>query len=182
MPSWKTDRSYGPKTRLTRAPTHPPCNPLLEGATRLFEMQLMPALLLQLQVNDLAGQETPPGADDANVGVSNDAHSGAKNAPGWTTPAANRAEGGVLTSSAGDGIDSTGVARDGRGGTATGELKREEGDREDGEAAVAMPTPSAEDRERLRTWGMDWGVVGVWSCPSSCDVSCEECVVVQLPV
>ncbi|CAM9527729.1 unnamed protein product [Hapterophycus canaliculatus] len=45
-----------------------------------------------------------------------------------------------------------------------------------------MPRPSAEERERLRTLGMDWGVVAVWSCPRSCENSYEECVVVQLPV
>eukprot|EP00752_Nemacystus_decipiens_P002854 g2658.t1 len=161
----------------------PPC---ACGATRLFEMQLMPALLLQLQVNDLAGHETPPEQDDANVGVLNGAHEDAKNAPGWlATPlsaAGNPSGGGVLTPPAYDSVDPNGATQEGRGVTTTGKLENEEGDREEGGAAVMMRTPSAEDRERLRTRGMDWGVVGIWSCPSSCDVSCEECVVVQLPV
>lgn len=144
----------------------------------MFEMQLMPALLLQLQVNDLASQETPE-QYDANSSLSKRAEN---NSPGRTA----QAEGVVApTPSAGGGTGTTGVvAQERRGGTATaGEenLEDEEGDREEGENA-AMPAPSAEDRERLRTLGMDWGVVGVWSCPRSCDASCEECVVVQLPV
>lgn len=147
----------------------------------------MPALLLQLQVNNLAGRQDPREQDDADCRVSNEAQDDAYNAPGWPTPssAANHAEVcGALTPSADPSINPTGAAQKGRGGgSPMGGLKDEGGDREEeGESAVAMPTPSAEDRERLRTWGMDWGVVGVWSCPNSCDVSCEECVVVQLPV
>lgn len=161
-----------------------------EGATRLFEMQLMPALLLQLQIYDLAGLQELPQQGDANSSLSNQAHNVANSAPSRTTPtsAAGPAEGGALTPSSADdanssSTDPTGVAQEGGDGASTGELplKNEEGDREERET-TPMPTPSVEDRERLRTWGMDWGVVGVWSCPRSCDVSCEECVVVQLPV
>lgn len=55
-------------------------------------------------------------------------------------------------------------------------------DEEGGGGDNVPPAPSADDRERLRTWGMDWGVVTVWCCPRSCNLSYEETVVVQPPI
>eukprot|EP00903_Cladosiphon_okamuranus_P014302 g13284.t1 len=162
----------------------PPC---ACGAARLFEMQLMPALLLQLQVNNLAGQQHPAEQEKASSRVSGEAQDDVEN-PRRLTPssAANQAgAGGASVPSADRSINLTGAAQEDRGdSSALRGLKNKDIDREEGGEveAVVMPTPSAEDLERLRTWGMDWGVVGVWSCPGSCDVSCEECVVVQLPV
>lgn len=167
----------------------PACVP--KGATRVFEMQLMPALLLQLQANDLADREpieqqgesnTADDSDPKNKNTFSNEADGEKNATNSTTPsaAAHQPKRAARTPSSDDN-DLNGVAQVEGGGEMTGAVKSEEDDRE-GAETTAMPTPSAEECERLRTRGMDWGVVGVWSCPRSCEVSCEERVVVQLPI
>lgn len=55
-------------------------------------------------------------------------------------------------------------------------------DSNEGPDSDLRPVLIGEERERLRTWGMDWGVVAIWSCPTSCEASFEEFAVVQLPV
>lgn len=158
------------------------------GATRVFEMQLMPALLLQLKANDLADREpmeqqgenssaTPADPVPKNkTTFSNEAADGEKNAINSAPPSVTPKRAASTAQS-----DDNGTIGVPQSEAAGGAVKREEGDGEDAEM-TAMPTPSAEELERLRTRGMDWGVVGVWCCPRSCDVSCEECVVVQMPV
>lgn len=153
----------------------------------MFEMQLMPALLLQLKANDLADREpieqqgdvssaTPVDPVPKNKTTFSNKAGGDKNAITSAPPSVTPQRAASTPPSGDNGT--IGIPKlEAAGGTA----KSEEVDGEDAEK-TAMPTPSAEERERLRTRGMDWGVVGVWSCPRSCDVSREECVVVQLPV
>lgn len=136
------------------------------GAPRVFEMQLMPALLLQLRVNEFADAEA----------VEADTTSGAAINTTMPPSVTDNATDAPLPS-AGDDRQAGGIAVE-CGSDAVGVEANEEGDGE----TEPMPTPSADDRERLRTWGMDWGVVAVWCCPRSCDVSFEEHAVVQLPV
>lgn len=155
----------------------------------MFEMQLMPALLLQLKANDLAEQEpierqdensatTPDDPDRENTTTVSNEADGDKNAIISSTHSATPKR--AASTPPNDGSDPAGVPQV-EGGETTGAVKSEEDDGEDGETA-ATPAPSNEERERLRMQGMDWGVVGVWSCPRSCEFSCEERVVVQLPV
>lgn len=159
----------------------------------MFEMQLMPALLLQLNVNDLAERETngrqvdkgkTRGADGSRSaartehGINGDEIRKDSTAP----PTATARENGGSPARQIDpkGIRQEGVGKEREWPGVRGKEDDEEGEEEAG--SPKMPTPSAEERERLRTLGMDWGVVAVWSCPRSCEVSNEECVVVQLPV
>ncbi|CAM9809420.1 unnamed protein product [Ectocarpus sp. 8 AP-2014] len=165
----------------------PPC---ACGATRVFEMQLMPALLLQLQVNDLAEREigsreggspaTFSGLESKKISTLSQEAGGHdnNNTLKSRTPSAVAVQpkGAASTRS----TDEHGVAQgDGSGVMAGIGVSGEE---DEGNETTMMPTPSVEERERLRTLGMDWGVVAIWSCPRSCSISCEECVVVQLPV
>ncbi|CBN79864.1 conserved unknown protein [Ectocarpus siliculosus] len=165
----------------------PPC---ACGATRVFEMQLMPALLLQLQVNDLAERETGSleggspatfsGLESKKISTLSqvaDGHDNNNTLKSITPSAvAVQPKGAASTRS----TDEHGVAQgDGSGVLAGIGVSGEE---DEGNETTMMPTPSVEERERLRTLGMDWGVVAIWSCPRSCSISCEECVVVQLPV
>ncbi|CAM9245974.1 unnamed protein product [Ectocarpus fasciculatus] len=167
----------------------PPC---ACGATRVFEMQLMPALLLQLRVNDLAERETGSREEGSNTTCSGpeakkvstisreaDGDDSSSNARESISPpaVAVQPKGAAPTRS----TDEHGVVPgDGSGGMVGIGVSGEEDD--DATETTMMPIPSVEERERLRTLGMDWGVVAVWSCPKSCSISCEECVVVQLPV
>lgn len=148
----------------------------------------MPALLLQLQVNDLAERDTGSrrggssttcsGLESKKISTFSQEADGHDNNSirKSVTPSAVvvQPKGAASTRS----TDEHGVLRgDGIAGI---RVSGEEDD--DGTETTMMPTPSAEERERLRTLGMDWGVVAIWSCPRSCSISCEECVVVQLPV
>lgn len=142
----------------------------------MFEMQLMPALLLQLQVNDFAEQE-PNSESDENI-VRPDAikQAVAQAAEGQkpvevVMSALDKSKGGRRPPADGHGRS---IARE--------QCYTASGDDDDGESARTVPTPSAEKQERLRTLGMDWGLVAVWCCPRSCEASCEEVVVVQLPI
>lgn len=156
----------------------------------------MPALLLRLQVNNFAerppdqGQNNGPQETTTDHTKKGDATT-AEKIPGGggrthTAPPLAAGGGAAATSQAAEShgsgdkdlnenshqrLNNDGVGTVGIGG----------GD-DDGDIGERMPAPSAEEHERLRTWGMDWGVVTVWSCPHSCDLSCEEEVVVQLPV
>lgn len=150
-------------------------------------MQLMPALLLELQVNKYAVPD-----DDEERDVVGD---------GEGDPVLRRADAGVKV---GDdpSLDTGGRlmgSRDGLGSVSEKERSyRGKNDADDGErtggasddeeedemqsTTSALPTPSRRECERVRTWGMDWGVVTVWSCPRSCDSSYQEEVVVQRAV
>lgn len=127
------------------------------GAARVFEMQLMPALLLHLRVNDFAEQETfgeKKSDSDCNVTeVSSDT-----------------------------GRDKASLGPTCQEGGRYGRSDIAGDDSNEGSDSYLRPALIGEERERLRTWGMDWGVVAIWSCPISCEVSCEEFAVVQLPV
>ncbi|CAM9745356.1 unnamed protein product [Scytosiphon promiscuus] len=138
----------------------PPC-PC--GATRVFEMQLMPALLLQLNVNDLAERES----SERQAGNGKSCEPDGNRTPARTDHEANGDKGRRKSTpeppaSARGGIDVS--------------ARCPSGANPEGVRAESV------DRERLRTLGMDWGVVAVWSCPRSCEESFEEYVVVQLPV
>lgn len=150
----------------------------------------MPALLLQLQVNDLAERETGSreggspatfsGLESKKISTLSqeaDGHDNNNTMKSITPSAvAVQPKGNSSTRS----TDEHGVAQgDGSGVMAGIGVSGEE---DEGNETRMMPTPSVEERERLRTLGMDWGVVAIWSCPRSCSISCEECVVVQLPV
>lgn len=155
--------------------------PAVPGASRVFEMQLMPSLLLQLRVNDLADRERSepdktPGSDTKKLFATREADGNKNDAKASVLSPAGLTENPTAWPIEGDA--STGVA-EAQGGGRNGMPKGEEGD---GDAEPVVPIPTAEERERLTTWGMDWGVVAVWSCPRSCESSHEECVVVQLPV
>lgn len=172
------------------------------GATRVFEMQLMPALLLQLRVNELAERERaerqptngeccrPPGTNRNSTRARDEADSGEKGYGKSPSPAVvNSARGGDLLAipRSSEGSSPKGVRRENGGGREAGASVRghqddEPGEEEEEAGHTPMPTPTAEERERVTTWGMDWGVVAVWSCPTSCDVSSEESVIVQRPV
>lgn len=144
---------------------------LWPGATRVFEMQLMPALLLGLRVNEFAEPGEIATHDDT-VELKKIA---AEEKDGIDSPVKS-------VGSHGPEAKSLGGEQGGSKGSSDG-IEEEGGDGGDGEGeGGAPPAPSAEDQERLKTWGMDWGVVAVWSCPVSCDLSCEEAVVVQPPV
>ncbi len=158
-----------------------------QGAARVFEMQLMPALLLQLRVSGRGDREPP------DQGPEEPSSPPPRPRPSPLPVGDDKTDAGPTTapSAAGRRNKGGGPAEAGpeRGGRERSEGRgledEEEGDGQGAEAAagvVVMPTPSAEERERLRTRGMDWGVVGVWCCPRSCQESCEESVVVQLPV
>lgn len=139
-------------------------------------MQLMPALLLQLQVNDFAEQEPNSESDENIVGPVAIKQAVARAAEHQkplevVLPALDKSKGGPSPPVDGHGRS---MAREQRYSAS--------GDDEDGESATTMPTPSTEKQERLKTLGMDWGLVAVWCCPRSCEASCEEVVVVQLPV
>lgn len=137
-------------------------------------MQLMPALLLGLRVNDFAearqnnrgnGRDTVVRADRAMVEsnrVSNNSNKSAEHV------GPHGREGNTLEKQQERLKPGSRDLVDGGGGS--------------GDEEGVPPSPSAEERRKLETWGMDWGVVTVWSCPSSCDLSCEEAVVVQPPV
>lgn len=155
------------------------------GAARVFEMQLMPALLLELHVNDFADQEA--GGAGTKPRTDTKGHSNAEEAAGDTAsneatakpPAMDQVEG-PSPEPAGKDTDSLrGVVRKPGGDEGEGVAMGEHGD---GDSKPMVPTPSAEERDRLRTWGMDWGVVAVWTCPRSCEASYEEHVTVQMPV
>lgn len=136
----------------------------------------MPALLLQLQVNDFAEREAS-GESDENV-VRPDA------IKKTVVQAAESQHTIEVVPSAIDKCKSGPLpqARGNEGGAVREHCDMVSGDDEDAQLAITVPTSSAEERERLRTWGMDWGLVTVWCCPRSCDASCEEVVAVQLPV
>lgn len=157
------------------------------GAARVFEMQLMPALLLELQVNNFADQE--PGGGSGKPRPDTKGHSNAEDAGGGgdiaskeatARPSAiDQAEDPSPRPTGKDGDNPRGVVRkperEEGGGVAMGEHG-------DGDSKSIIPTPSAEERDRLRTWGMDWGVVAVWTCPRSCEASYEEHVTIQMSV
>lgn len=153
--------------RLSRTGPVPYCSPQSEpGAPRVFEMQLMPALLLGLQVNEFAAPDAndePDGAGQVKETSRNVLSVGGSEK---TLDRAPSTDGGVGRS------DPRHRPRDDDGS------EEDEGQDE----AERMPVPSAQDQRRMRTWGMDWGVVTVWSCPQSCEMSCEEEVVVQQAV
>ena len=171
------------------ASIYPPPTPFdgtaFPGAARVFEMQLMPALLLELQVNDFADQET--GGADSKPRPETKGRSHAEEAGGDTASTEATAKPSLVDQAGvpspeptGKGTDSLkGVVRKPGGNEGEGVAMGEHGD---GDSKPMAPTPSAEERDRLRTWGMDWGVVAVWSCPKSCEASCEEHVSVQMPV
>lgn len=155
------------------------------GAARVFEMQLMPALLLELRVNDFADQETG-GADSKprpeTKGLSNVEEAGGDTASNEATAKPCLIDQVEVPSPEPTGKDTDslrGVVRKPGGDEGEGVAL---GERGDGDSKPMVPTPNAEGRDRLRTWGMDWGVVAVWSCPRSCEASYEEHVSVQMPV
>ena len=155
------------------------------GAARVFEMQLMPALLLELQVNDFADRETGgPGGEprpDTKVHSSAEESSGdAASNEATAGPSATDQTAGPSPGLTGNHDDSLrGVERKPGGDEGGRVAMGEHGDRN---SKPRIPIPNAEERDRLRTWGMDWGVVAVWSCPTSCEASYEEHVTVQMPV
>lgn len=155
------------------------------GAARVFEMQLMPALLLELQVNKYAVPEDGEERDVVEDGEGD--------------PVRRRADAGVKV---GDDppLDGGGrlmESRDSLGSVSKKERSYRKNDTDDGEGTggasddggdeirsttPVLPTPSRREYERVRTWGMDWGVVTIWSCPQSCNSSYQEEVVVQQAV
>lgn len=140
-------------------------------------MQLMPAMLLQLRANDFAEREIckPPNSSAPSTD---------------TTSCADGSDGEKSTSALGQATESLSRPKGINFRRTEIEEKRGrdsaqmvgEGDESDEDEEHALPVPSAEEYERLKTWGMDWGVVGIWSCPGSCEASCEEFALVQLPV
>lgn len=134
-------------------------------------MQLMPALLLGLRVNEFAEPEETLKHDDL-AGLKEIA-AGEKRVT--HSPVENMESNGPVANPHGgtQGVSKGGSDYMESGGSGSGD---------EGGEGVAPPAPSAEDQERMKTWGMDWGVVAVWSCPVSCDLSCEGAVVVQPPV
>lgn len=121
-------------------------------------MQLMPALLLHLRVNDFAEQET---------------YGENKSDPDCN---ATKISSDTGRDKASLGLNCQERGRYERRSDIAGDGSNEASDSD------SRPVLIDEERERLRTWGMDWGVVAIWSCPTSCEVSCEEFAVVQLPV
>ena len=190
-PEWVVDAKTG--VYRTATATHatlsylplPPPNffygAAFPGAARVFEMQLMPALLLELQVNAFADEET--GGTGSKPRPDTKGHSNAEEAAGNKATAKPSVVDQTERPSpepTGKHIDSLkGVAR--KPGSDEGEGVAM-GEHSDGDSKPMVLTPSAEERDRLRTWGMDWGVVAVWTCPRSCEASCEEYVTVQMPV
>ncbi|CAM9686939.1 unnamed protein product [Pylaiella littoralis] len=108
----------------------PPC---ACGATRVFEMQLMPALLLQLNANDLADREpikqqgkssaTPDNPNTENRTTLFNTADGGKNAIISTTPSATPQR--AASTRPDDDDDILGVAQVKEGGKMTGEVKSE---------------------------------------------------------
>lgn len=139
----------------------------------------MPALLLQLQVNNFADpgtceQDNTSAPDTSKRCTANEAV-GDKSTK-MTPSAISEDKGSSIRPT--DDCKLRRVVQEHEGGAA----RVVKGGQDDEDSERTMPTPTVEERERLRTWGMDWGVVAVWCCPRSCEGSCEEVVVVQLPV
>ncbi|CAM9737577.1 unnamed protein product [Choristocarpus tenellus] len=150
------------------------------GAMRVFEMQLMPALLFKMGVEKYATQ----------------GNSGAK-VPQEGEGSCKLPEGESIGDLVVKGVSSTSLkavvsttcdsfcSRDAQPQGDCGQSEEGDGVEEEGvveeEDKARVPAPSAAQHEEMRVKGMDWGVVGVWSCPLSCNKSFEECVIVQPP-
>jgi hypothetical protein len=137
---------------LWSSPTPPATRPppCACGSPRRFELQLMPALLYLLDVDRHA-----PTASDLGAG-------------GWDQPpSVPRVEGPRA-------LDAD-VVVEGQG---------DQGDEEEGDEGEGGLSREREELRRmaatkLRSGGMDWGVVTVWSCEAACEQGKEEVVIVQ---
>lgn len=125
----------------------------------------MPALLLELQVNAFA----VPGDVEAREGVGADGDASHSRAKGESKAPRCASESAAANTPCSEAVEHANKCD---------EVDVASNDAS-GDEVEQVPLPSAEDRERLRTWGMDWGVVTVWCCPKSCELSFEEAVLIQ---
>lgn len=142
----------------------------------------MPALISDLKMSDFADREADQQSDTSGATHVERGHGASPNTSSSLNAEAPQSSVQQCNTQASNNTDPRrGVSECPRGTMTATQSKDEEGS-DDGRADVETSTPTAEDRERLRTWGMDWGVVAVWSCPASCETGFEEFVRIQLPV
>ncbi|CAM9461481.1 unnamed protein product, partial [Phaeothamnion confervicola] len=167
---------------------HPPSHeppPCCCGAPRVFEMQLMPALLLALRVDEAAatgssGEDgggrygcTGGAAGTVGEGITGSAANGSGGAGGEDAACQRDVEKRNCASSD-TGGDSD---NESESGSATGLAAADAASEVIAEAGPSAPTAAAVARVTSR--GMEWGVVAVWSCAASCDESVEEVAIAQ---
>ncbi|CAM9871835.1 unnamed protein product, partial [Discosporangium mesarthrocarpum] len=155
------------------------------GADRVFEMQLMPALLFKMRVDEFAKQELKDNRADQSQVMTLQQHPtkghsmeskgeemmGRRSQPQGGRYSVNNSHGQVNLK--------TGLGHEDEPQEAdiSGLLEKDE----EGEVLPTVPVPTANQLEGVRVRGMEWGTVAVWCCPASCTSSFEEFVVVQPP-
>ena len=151
-------------------------SPCACGAPRLFECQLMPALLVALDVDAvaLAATEAAPPAPSPPAAAAGDPGAG-DNTTG-AGAASGGAEGGTFDHAAAE-------AAGGGGGGGEGEVVDAAAARAALSKAAGLTGHGRPDaRPDEACLGMDWGTVAVFSCAASCGAGGEEVVVVQPPL